>query len=148
VRITEEQRRQTEARIRAAIDRLLRGDIPPGGKCDVKTLAAAAGVTRNGLYTTYAHLKDEFETRRTQLRAAGEIIDPRDAQITRLKADVAVLKQRLADRDIELAELTQFRTRAISRLAAQHDEILRLRDQLARYGNVRILPRTPQPTQT
>jgi hypothetical protein len=45
MRITAEQRKQNEARIRAAMDRLLRGDIPPGGRCDVKTLAAAALLT-------------------------------------------------------------------------------------------------------
>jgi hypothetical protein len=39
MRISADQRQQNEARIRAAIDRLLAGDIPPGGKCDIKTLA-------------------------------------------------------------------------------------------------------------
>jgi hypothetical protein len=42
MRISADQRQQNEARIRAAIDRLLGGDIPPGGKCDVKTLARQA----------------------------------------------------------------------------------------------------------
>jgi len=61
------------------MDRLLRGEIPPGGNCDVKTLAAASGVTRAALYSTYLHLKEEFERRRDQLREAGVIADPRDA---------------------------------------------------------------------
>jgi hypothetical protein len=39
MRITADQRAANEDRIRAAIDRLLRGEIPPGGRCDVKTLA-------------------------------------------------------------------------------------------------------------
>lgn len=143
MRITEEQRQQTEARIRAAMDRLLRGEIPPGGKCDIKTLAASAGITRNGLYTTYAHLRDEFEARRDQRREAGVIVDPREAQIARLKAEVAALKGRVAERDADLADLTEFRTLAISRLAAQHEEIMRLRVQVARHGNVRVLHPTP-----
>jgi hypothetical protein len=122
---------------------LLRDDIPPAGGCDIKTLASEAGVARNSLYTTYAHLKDEFEARRARLRDAGMIADPRDAQITRLKADIATLKQRAVERDAELADLTRFRALAISRLAAQHDEILRLRAHIARGGNVRALPPTP-----
>ncbi|MGW5219905.1 hypothetical protein ACWEQA_18730 [Nocardia sp. NPDC004085] len=35
-RLTDQARTQKEAQIRAAMDRLLRGEIPPGGKCDVK----------------------------------------------------------------------------------------------------------------
>jgi len=45
MRISAEQRQQNETRIRAAIDRLLSGDIPPGGKCDIKTLAREALLT-------------------------------------------------------------------------------------------------------
>jgi hypothetical protein len=40
--LTSQQRQQTEARIRAATDQLLRGDLPPAGRCDIKTLARAA----------------------------------------------------------------------------------------------------------
>ena len=39
--LTSQQRQQTEARIRAAADQLLHGDLPPGGRCDIKTLAHA-----------------------------------------------------------------------------------------------------------
>lgn len=52
MRVTDAHRKQTEERIRAASDRLLRGDIPPGCGCDVKTLAVEAGVTRAALYPT------------------------------------------------------------------------------------------------
>lgn len=43
--ISAEQRQQTEASIRAATDRLLRGQIPTGGGCDAKTLAKDALLT-------------------------------------------------------------------------------------------------------
>lgn len=46
MRITAAHRIANENRIRAVMDRLLRGEIPPGGRCDVKTLATEAGVDR------------------------------------------------------------------------------------------------------
>jgi hypothetical protein len=45
MRISAAQRAENENRIRAAMDRLLRGEIPPGGKCDIKTLALEAGLS-------------------------------------------------------------------------------------------------------
>ena len=141
MRTSPEQRRQAEQRIRDAADALLRGDIPPDGKCDITTLAGEAGVSRAALYRTYPHLKEEFERRLAALRAGGTAPDPRDAQITRLKAQNGELRQKLADRDAAIRDLEQFRALAISRLAAQHDEISRLRRQAspARAGNVRSL---------
>ncbi|MFD3658868.1 hypothetical protein [Streptomyces sp. NPDC058620] len=70
-RISDTDRTRNEAAIRAAMDRLLRGELPPGGRCDLKTLAAEAGVTRTGFYPKkdrngsvregpYQHLSDEF----------------------------------------------------------------------------------------
>ncbi len=53
--------------------------------CVVKTLAAETRTTRNGLYTTYSHHKDEFEAQRERQRKAGVTSDPRQAQIARLK---------------------------------------------------------------
>lgn len=44
------ERDQIEWRIRGAIDRLLTGHFPPGGACDVKTLAREAGISRASLY--------------------------------------------------------------------------------------------------
>lgn len=141
MRTTAEQRRQAEQRIRAAADALLRGDIPPDGKCDVTTLARQAGVSRAALYRTYPHLKEEFERRLAAVHAGGTAPDPRDAQVTRLKAQNDELRQKLAGRDAAIRELEQFRALALSRLAAQHDEITRLRRQAipARAGNVRPL---------
>ncbi|MFF2787661.1 hypothetical protein ACFVT6_12955 [Streptomyces sp. NPDC058049] len=152
-RITEDTRNRNEASIRAAMDRLLTGDLPPGGKCDIKTLADQAGVSRTAFYpkknrdgTTrlgpYQHLGEEFERRLRTLQEAGQITDPRAAQIERLKAQVAELKERVTRRDEAVAELTEFKTLAISRIAAQHHEIERLRAQARPVGNVRSLPAT------
>jgi hypothetical protein len=137
--LTSQQRQQTEARIRAAADQLLRGDLPPGGKCDIKTLARAADISRAALYRTYPYLKEDFERRLAQARAAGQVTDPRDAQVTRLKDDIQTLRQRLASRDASVAELTEFKTRALSQLAAQHDELQRLRADGAHPSNLHVL---------
>jgi AcrR family transcriptional regulator len=51
--ISSAERRRNEEAIRAAMDRLLRGDLPPGGGCDLKTLAAEAGVTRTAFYRLF-----------------------------------------------------------------------------------------------
>ena len=138
--LTSQQRQQTEARIRAAADQLLRGDLPPGGRCDVKTLARAAGISRAALYRTYPHQKEDFERRLAQARAEGQVTDPRDVQITRLKDEIHTLRQRLANRETSIAELTEFKTQALSRLAAQHDELQQLRAGAAQLGNIRPLP--------
>ena len=93
MRTSAEQRRQAEQRIRAAADALLRGDIPPDGKCDITTLARQAGVSRAALYRSYPHLKEEFEQRLAAVPRSGTTPDPRDAQITRLKAHNDELRQ-------------------------------------------------------
>ena len=129
MRITATQRTANENRIRAAIDRLLRGEIPPGGRCDIKTLATDAGVDRTAFYGNrpYAHLRVEFERRLRTLQQAGEQPDPRDAQITRLKNEITTLKHRLTESTSTINDLTDFQAQALARLAAQHDEITRLR---------------------
>ncbi|WTN46224.1 hypothetical protein OHB00_00405 [Streptomyces sp. NBC_00631] len=153
--ISSAERRRNEEAIRAAMDRLLNGGLPPGGGCDLKTLATEAGVTRTAFYpkknrdgTTrpgpYQHLAEEFQQRLRTLREAGEVVDPRIAQIERLKVKVTELKERLSHRDETVAELTTFKERAVSRLAAQHDEIVHLREQAPALGNVRRLP-APRP---
>jgi uncharacterized protein YhaN len=138
--ISDAQRRQTEERIRAAADRLLRGQIPVGGGCDIQTLAIEAGVSRASLYRTYLHLKNEFEQRLERLQAEGQVPDPRAAKIIRLKDDVAKLRQRLTDREQEIVDLSVFKTTALSRLAAQHQEITVLRAALSSRASVRTLP--------
>ena len=136
------QRRQAEDSIRAAMDRLLRGQIPPGGGCDITTLAREAGISRAALYRSYGHLKDEFARCLAQMQADGNLPDPRAAQIVRLKDENAQLRRRLLESEQQAAELAEFRITAISRLAAQHDEIAQLRRALAAHSNVRALPTT------
>ncbi len=46
MRLSRQQLADNEAKIRAAMASILDGDIPPGGKCDIKTLAGTAGVDR------------------------------------------------------------------------------------------------------
>lgn len=146
MRITATQRIQNENRIRAAMDRLLRGEIPPGGNCDVKTLAAEAGVDRAAFYGSrpYAHLRIEFEQRLQQLQRDGHTPDPKTVQIKRLKADLDSLRTRLAQANTTIDQLTDFRTQALSRLAAQHEEILRLRDTTDPTTNIAHLPARPR----
>lgn len=142
MRISAQQRQHNQARIRAAMDRLVRGDIPAGGSCDIKTLAREAGVDRTAFYGTrpYAHLREEFEARLQALRDADEVPDARVAQIARLKNEIDTLRQRLAGRDQTIASLNDFKTQALSQLTAQHDEITRLRGAATASGNVRRLP--------
>ncbi|MGY3677048.1 hypothetical protein [Streptomyces sp. TE33382] len=142
MRITAAQRTENENRVRAAMDRLLRGEIPPGGRCDIKTLAREAEVDRTAFYGTrpYARLREEFERRLQALQHAGEIPDPREAQIHRLKAQVATLKERLAATEKANEELDDFRTQALARLAAQHEEIVHLRATANGTASVTRLP--------
>ncbi|MFD9670108.1 hypothetical protein ACFWAY_52750 [Rhodococcus sp. NPDC059968] len=146
MRITAAQRIQNEGRIRAAMDRLLRGEIPPGGNCDVKTLARAAGVDRAAFYgdRPYAHLRTEFEQRLQQSQREGHTPDPKAAQIERLRAEVDKLKTSLAQANTTIEQLTDFRTQALARLAAQHEEILRLRGAADPKANVVHLPAARQ----
>jgi hypothetical protein len=142
MRISAAQRAENENRIRAAIDRLLRGEIPPGGKCDVKTLAHEAGVDRTAFYDSrpYAGLREEFEARLAAAIKDGDTPDQRDAQIDRLKSQVVALRERLTRQDIMIADLTDFQAQALSRIAAQHDEITRLRREVQRAASIRRLP--------
>ncbi|MFF3994393.1 hypothetical protein ACFYX8_13920 [Streptomyces cyaneofuscatus] len=151
-RISNSDRSRNEEAIRAAMDRLLRGDLPIGGRCDLKTLAAEAGVTRTGFYPKkdrdgtiregpYQHLGEEFVRRLAALREAWEVVDPRDAQIERLKARNAELKGRVADRDKTVEELTAFKKLALSRLAAQQAEIEHLRSPEPPPARLADIPR-------
>lgn len=71
---------------------------------------------------------------------AGTVSDPRELQITRLKDENAKLRERVQERDARITELTEFKERTLSQLAAQHEEILRLRQRADSPNNVRALP--------
>lgn len=132
-RLTKDARDRAEKDIRAAMDRILGGDLPSGGRCDIATLAAAAEVSRTGFYRKdgkpgpWQHLADEFRRRLAELRETGRIPDARDARITRLKSENDALRRRLARQDATIAEHAEFRQIVLSRLAAQHEELQRLR---------------------
>jgi len=146
VRITAAHRIQNENRIRAAMDRLLRGEVPDGGNCDIKTLAHEAGIDRTAFYgdRPYAKLRVEFEQRLQQLQRDGHTPNPKTAQIERLKADLDILRTRLAQANTTIDQFTEFRTQALSRLAAQHEEILRLRAAAEPKANIARLPAPPR----
>jgi predicted nuclease with TOPRIM domain len=131
---------EAETRIRAAIHQLLDGPIPDGLHCDVKSLCVLAGVPRPTFYRTYPHLKADFDRQRAAARQAGTQSDPRLAQIERLKGETAQLRERLNTKNAELTELKRFRDEALSRLAAQHDEITNLRRRIpSDSGGIRLL---------
>jgi hypothetical protein len=140
--MTHDRASETEARIRSAMGQLLTGPIPDGLKCDVKSLCVLSGVPRATLYRTYPHLKAEFEQERGEAQASGRQPDHRVAQIERLKTETTKLRERLSNKDTEINTLQQFRNEALSRLAAQHEEITALRHQLhaIRSAKVRTLP--------
>jgi hypothetical protein len=147
MRLTQQQLLDNEAKIRAAMSRLLDGDIPPGGKCDVKTLARQAGIDRTAFYGSrpYARLREEFEQKLQDIQQSGEQPDPRGAQVERLKHEIIQLRERLAQSATTITDLTEFRTQALARLAAQHDEITRLRYDLQRTATIRRLPAPASP---
>ncbi|GAB7186772.1 hypothetical protein ATKI12_6603 [Kitasatospora sp. Ki12] len=162
-RITEQTRARNEEAIRAAMDRLLRGDLPDGGRCDLKTLAVEAGVTRTAFYPKktrdgssrpgpYQHLAEEFTRRQLKaMQASGVSPDPRDTHITRLKDANAALAQRLQAKEQQIKDLTTFRQLALSRIAAQQLEIERLRAQHppqaqgSTHTALRSVPEAPEP---
>ncbi len=149
MRISSAQRAGNENRIRAAMDRLLRGEIPSGGNCDIKTLAHEADVDRTAFYGSrpYAHLRTEFEDRLRRLHETGQTPDPKIGRIDKLKAENDKLRQRLALTEQAVDELTGFRNQALARLAAQHEEIARLRTTLNAGSSVVRLPApAPGPT--
>ncbi|WP_084161131.1 hypothetical protein [Nocardia sp. BMG51109] len=113
-----------------------------GGGCDIKTLAAQAEVDRTAFYGSrpYAHLRAEFEHRLQQLQQDGETPDPKLGRIERLKAEINKLKNRLAQAESTNEQLSDFRTQALARIAAQHDEIERLRTATSSASTVTRLP--------
>jgi hypothetical protein len=93
-RLSGAERARDETAIRAAMDRFLSGDIPPGGKCDLKTLVAPGRCHPHRLLPQerptrpLQYLAEEFERRLTALRQAQQIPDPREAKLSRLKSEI------------------------------------------------------------
>lgn len=133
---------EAEARIKAASERLLSGQVPEGHKCDIKSLCVLAGVPRATLYRTYPHLKADFEQRLGRLRSNGEQPDSRVAKAETLKAEIVVLRDRLSTANQMTGDLEALQATALSRLVAQHDEIIALRRELeaATEGPLRVVP--------
>ncbi|MFB7506234.1 hypothetical protein [Streptomyces broussonetiae] len=138
--LSAEQRDQVERRIRAAIDRLLTGQIPPGGACDVKTLAREAGISRASLYRTWGYLKDEFEKRRAAAWAVGQQPDPRETRIARLRELNQRLTSKLARIHTEFNQLKERHRLLLSVLAAKDDELQRLRRELSTASRTPLAP--------
>jgi hypothetical protein len=122
--MTAERQATTEVRIRAAIKQLTAGPIPSGLACDIKSLCILAAVPRATFYRTYPHLKAEFEASRpTSPTDKNPAISPVDRPTTEINR----LRDRIGQLNTQIAELTAFRALALSRLAAQHEEITTLR---------------------
>lgn len=136
--LSPDQRDQIERRIRAAIDRLLSGQISTGGACDVKTLAREAGMPRAALYRTWGHLKGEFEQRRAAAWAAGQQPDPREARIARLRDQNQRLTSKLARIHTEFSQLRERHQLALSALAAKDDELRRLRREFSAFSRTSL----------
>ncbi|MFK0259093.1 hypothetical protein [Streptomyces sp. NPDC090445] len=133
--LSQQQRDQIERRIRAAIDRLLAGQIPPGGACDVQTLAREADISRASLYRTWSHLKDEFEKRRAALWAAGQQPAPCEARIARLRDLNQRLTGKLARTHTALTQVKERHRLLLFVQAAKDDELQRLRRELSTFDN-------------
>ena len=93
----------------------------------------------------YQHLAEEFQRRLDNLRATEAVPDPRERQIARLKDENTKLREHIQECDARIEELTQFKDRALSQLAAQHQEILRLRRAADSPDNIHNLPTAKKP---
>ncbi|MER6046412.1 hypothetical protein ABT168_02840 [Streptomyces sp. NPDC001793] len=113
--------------------------------CKAKGLRPAGSAPVVEWTGSYAHLRVEFERWVQALQDAGEIPNPREDRIARLKEEITKLRERLARSEQEVDELTDFRGQALARLAAQHEEIVRLRESVA--GTSRV-SRPPAPRTT
>ncbi|PXX60398.1 hypothetical protein DFR70_110240 [Nocardia tenerifensis] len=96
---------------------------------------------KNGVDGPYQHLATEFNRRR-ELHEHNNTHGPdsRDTEISRLQHENTRLRVRIAEKDSAIEELTTFKTLSISRLAAQHDEITRLRITAASQTNLGSRP--------
>jgi len=73
---------------------------------------------------------------------AIEVFEGNTADPKTLTAQISKLKDRLAQADQKITDLAGFRSQALARLAAQHEEIIRLREHASRTSRVTRLPAT------
>ncbi|MBP2216523.1 hypothetical protein [Arthrobacter sp. CAN_C5] len=129
------ERLQVENRIRAAIRQLLEGEVPLGMKRDITSLCSIANVSRATMYRTYPHLKAEFEQQRFLRDQAGPSPGSTPEQEQKLQTERDRLQFRLAEMASKVRELENFKEQALSRLAAQNEELLRLRSNSTNVEN-------------
>ena len=130
-------------RIRAAMDRILRGTAQhSNGALTIVALAQEAGVPRNALTQRHPDLKNDFYA---QVRARGQTPDSE----IRLRQQIVKLKELRAK---DTAELAQLRTdvaqlvRAVNQLTVENRQ---LRGALSQPTSpVRVLPAQPHPNRT
>lgn len=132
-------RSQVEDRIRAAIQTLLADDIPIGMNRDITSLCALAGVPRATMYRTYPHLKAIFEEQRSHLQDAAPATDTGAETRQKIRSENDRLQLKLTAMTSKVLELEYFKSTALSRLAAQHEEILRLRSHHTKDDNVQSI---------
>jgi septal ring factor EnvC (AmiA/AmiB activator) len=121
--------------IRAAMERILAGKPEQSnGALTVVALAIEAGVPRNALTQRHTDLKDEFYLR---IRERGA--DNGDE--ARLRATIAKLKQTIAAKNKELAQLradVPALVRAVNQLAMENQQLRNIRSSAG--GNVIAFP--------
>lgn len=130
-------RSQIEDRIRAAIQKLLADEIPIGMNRDITSLCALAGVPRATMYRTYPHLKAIFEEQRSHQQDTATNTDAGTHQ--KIPSEKDRLQLKLTAMTTKVHELEHFKSTALSRLAAQHEEILRLRSHHTTDDNVQSI---------
>jgi septal ring factor EnvC (AmiA/AmiB activator) len=121
-------------RIRAAMDRILAGTPErSNGALTVVALATEAGVPRNALTQRHTDLKNEFYQRTRERGAVNE-------DEARLRATIARLRQTIAGKNKELAQLRSdvpALVRAVNQLTLENRQ---LRDAQSRHGRSVVVP--------
>ncbi|WP_282685275.1 MULTISPECIES: hypothetical protein [unclassified Streptomyces] len=130
-----QQHEDERSRIRAAMDRLLAGEVTcSNGSLTATALAAEAGVHRMALQKRHADLKEEFYARvRTETHQTPEVEK-------RLRKEVVRLKEAL--KDSRAAEATS-RHRAEQMALAAAVLILRQPDSQAQPAPDNVIPLRP-----
>ncbi|MCO1575534.1 hypothetical protein M8C13_07150 [Crossiella sp. SN42] len=129
-------------RIRVAMARILDG-VPErsNGALTVVALAIEAGVPRNALTQRHTDLKAEFYARVAERTDVSEVE-------TQLRATIARLKQTIANKNTELAQLradVPALVRVVNQLTLENEQLRLALEQPARNVISLPLPTSPQP---